>query len=100
MVWQLGVTGILVLDAKEGGPAWKAGIHGTKRDDWGRLVYGDIITEFQGTRIRFVPTHVLSLGCSACLSACRLGRGNKGLLPCASFCGSSQGLVVQPPCCK
>ena len=50
--WQLGVTGILVLDAKEGGPAWKAGIHGTKRDDWGRLVYGDIITEFQGNRVR------------------------------------------------
>lgn len=61
MPWQLGVTGILVLDAKEGGPAWKAGIHGTRRDDWGRLVYGDIITEFQGTRIRCTPV---------CWSAC------------------------------
>eukprot|EP00873_Tetraselmis_striata_P000750 jgi/Tetstr1/421014/TSEL_001097.t1 len=40
---QLGVQGILVLDARKGGPAWKAGIKGTTRDDYGRLVIGDII---------------------------------------------------------
>jgi S1-C subfamily serine protease len=28
--------GVLVLDAKEGGPADKAGIKGTARDDYGR----------------------------------------------------------------
>ena len=30
-VEQLGVSGVLVLDAREGGPAWKAGIRGTSR---------------------------------------------------------------------
>ena len=56
---QLGVTGILVLDAREGGPAWKAGIQGTKRDDYGRLVYGDIITAFNGAKIKCgtLPPH-------------------------------------------
>ena len=34
---QLGVSGILVLDARKGGPAYKAGIKGTTRDHYGRL---------------------------------------------------------------
>ncbi len=33
-------AGILVLNSREGGPAWKAGIKGTTRDDFGRLVLG------------------------------------------------------------
>lgn len=49
---QLGVKGILVLNAREGGPAWRAGIRGTSRDDYGRLVLGDIITRINGARIR------------------------------------------------
>ncbi|KIZ00787.1 hypothetical protein MNEG_7178 [Monoraphidium neglectum] len=49
---QLGVKGILVLSAREGGPAWRAGIRGTSRDDYGRLVLGDIITRINGARIR------------------------------------------------
>ncbi|GBF98907.1 protease Do-like chloroplastic [Raphidocelis subcapitata] len=49
---QLGVKGILVLNAREGGPAWRAGIRGTSRDDYGRLVLGDIITRIDGARIR------------------------------------------------
>lgn len=49
---QLGVTGILVLEARQGGPAWKAGIQGTKRDNYGRLVYGDIITKFNGASVK------------------------------------------------
>ena len=49
---QLGVTGILVLEAREGGPAWKAGVRGTKRDTYGRLVYGDIITSFNGAKVK------------------------------------------------
>ena len=49
---QLGVTGIMVLDARPGGPAAKAGIHGTKRDEYGRLIWGDIIQGFDGKRIR------------------------------------------------
>jgi len=48
---QLGVQGILVLDARKGGPAWKAGIKGTTRDDYGRLVIGDIIVTVNGTRV-------------------------------------------------
>mmetsp|Transcript_29200 Transcript_29200/g.52203 ORF Transcript_29200/g.52203 Transcript_29200/m.52203 type:complete len:445 (-) Transcript_29200:210-1544(-) len=48
---QLGVQGILVLDAREGGPAWKAGIKGTTRDDYGRLVIGDIIVKVNGKRV-------------------------------------------------
>jgi len=49
---QLGVQGILVLNAREGGPAYKAGIHGTSRDEYGRLVLGDIITGINGKTIR------------------------------------------------
>jgi S1-C subfamily serine protease len=49
---QLGVKGILVLNAREGGPAWRAGVRGTSRDDYGRLVLGDIITSIDGARIR------------------------------------------------
>ena len=52
MCLQLGVTGILVLEARQGGPAWKAGIQGTKRDNYGRLVYGDIITKFNGASVK------------------------------------------------
>lgn len=54
-VAQLGVTGILVLDAKAGGPASKAGINGTKRDEFGRLVLGDIITGFNNQKVRYWP---------------------------------------------
>ena len=33
---QIGVAGILVLDTKENGPARKAGLQGTRRDEYGR----------------------------------------------------------------
>ena len=49
---QLGVSGILVLDARKGGPAWKSGIKGTSRDEFGRLVIGDVITAFRGMPIK------------------------------------------------
>lgn len=49
---QLGVKGILVLSAREGGPAWRAGIRGTSRDEYGRLVLGDIITAINGSKIK------------------------------------------------
>jgi hypothetical protein len=41
-----------VLNAREGGPAWKSGIRGTSRDDYGRLVLGDIITAINGAKVR------------------------------------------------
>jgi len=49
---QLGVKGIMVLNAIEGGPAWKAGIQGTSRDEFGRLVLGDIIRAAAGEPVR------------------------------------------------
>ncbi|KAG7670737.1 hypothetical protein KSW81_004171 [Nannochloris sp. 'desiccata'] len=51
-VEQLGVTGVLVLDAREGGPASKAGVHGTTRDEYGRLVLGDIILSVDGKKVK------------------------------------------------
>ena len=49
---QLGVTGVLVLDAREGGPAAKAGVRGTSRDEYGRLVLGDIILSVDGKKVK------------------------------------------------
>lgn len=51
-VEQLGVSGVLVLDAREGGPAAKAGIHGTTRDEYGRLILGDIIMDIDGKKVK------------------------------------------------
>ena len=41
-----------MLSAREGGPAWKSGIRGTSRDEYGRLVLGDIITAINGKGVR------------------------------------------------
>ncbi len=51
-VEQLGVTGVLVLNARDGGPAAKAGVHGTTRDEYGRLVLGDIILSVDGKKVK------------------------------------------------
>ncbi|XVF16416.1 hypothetical protein REPUB_Repub10bG0028900 [Reevesia pubescens] len=50
-VEQLGVSGVLVLDAPANGPAGKAGLKPTKRDPYGRLVLGDIITSVNGKKV-------------------------------------------------
>ncbi|XP_062232180.1 protease Do-like 1, chloroplastic [Phragmites australis] len=50
-VEQLGLSGVLVLDAPPNGPAGKAGLQSTKRDAYGRLILGDIITSMNGTKI-------------------------------------------------
>ena len=75
---QLGVSGILVLDARKGGPAWKSGIKGTSRDEFGRLVIGDVITAFKGMPIkcavRYLCTclwHVSGPDLSSCLPCAR-----------------------------
>lgn len=68
---QLGVQGILVLDARRGGPAQKAGVQGTSRDNNGRLVLGDIITRFNGKIIKWAPSQAtlsgdrLEIACAA-----------------------------------
>ncbi|GAB4846750.1 Protease Do-like 1, chloroplastic [Ancistrocladus abbreviatus] len=50
-VEQLGVSGVLVLDAPPSGPAGKAGLQPTKRDAYGRLILGDIITSVNGKKV-------------------------------------------------
>ncbi|KAF9604167.1 hypothetical protein IFM89_003291 [Coptis chinensis] len=50
-VEQLGVSGVLVLDAPANGPAGKAGLQPTKRDGYGRLILGDIITSVNGKKV-------------------------------------------------
>ena len=47
-VRQLGLEGVLVLEAIPETPAYKAGIRSTYRDQAGRLVLGDIITALNG----------------------------------------------------
>ncbi len=41
-----------MLSAREDGPAFKAGVMGTSRDSYGRLVLGDIITAVNGQAIK------------------------------------------------
>ena len=48
----LGVNGILVLSVRDSGPAAKAGIKGTSRDSYGRLVLGDIIIGANGKKVK------------------------------------------------
>ncbi|CAA2973556.1 protease Do-like 1, chloroplastic [Olea europaea subsp. europaea] len=50
-VEQLGVSGVLVLDAPPNGPAGKAGLQSTKRDAYGRLILGDVITSINGKKV-------------------------------------------------
>ncbi|KAJ7970842.1 Protease Do-like chloroplastic-like [Quillaja saponaria] len=50
-VEQLGVSGVLVLDAPANSPAGKAGLLPTKRDSFGRLILGDIITSVNGRKV-------------------------------------------------
>ncbi|PIA61997.1 hypothetical protein AQUCO_00200171v1 [Aquilegia coerulea] len=50
-VEQLGLSGVLVLDAPADSPAGKAGLQSTKRDPYGRLILGDIITSVNGKKV-------------------------------------------------
>ncbi|KAL6521764.1 Protease Do-like 1, chloroplastic [Orobanche gracilis] len=50
-VEQLGISGVVILDAPSNGPAGKAGLQPTKRDPYGRLILGDIITSVNGKKI-------------------------------------------------
>ena len=51
-VEQLGLGGVLVLDARDGGPAWRAGVKATSRDQAGRIILGDVIVELDGNLIK------------------------------------------------
>lgn len=50
-VEQIGLSGVLVLDAPASGPAGKAGLQPTKRDPYGRLILGDIITSVNDKKV-------------------------------------------------
>ncbi|GMH44565.1 hypothetical protein BSKO_12517 [Bryopsis sp. KO-2023] len=49
---ELGVQGILVLRTQDGSPAQKAGIRGTSRDEYGRLLLGDVVIGLNGSKVK------------------------------------------------
>lgn len=65
---QLGTKGVLILDIQRGGPASQAGLQSTYRDEYGRIVLGDIIVEFNGTPI------VNDTALFEALDGCRVGQ--------------------------
>lgn len=48
---QLGIEGILVVEVPPGGPAYKAGMKPTTRDEYGRIQLGDVIQKVNGQPI-------------------------------------------------
>lgn len=49
---QLGLKGLLILDVQPGGPAAKAGLRPTRRDDANRVQLGDVIVAIDGQPTR------------------------------------------------
>lgn len=49
---QLGLEGVLILEAPPGSPAAKAGMQGISRDSYGRLILGDVIVGLNGKAIK------------------------------------------------
>jgi S1-C subfamily serine protease len=49
---QLGLEGVLILDAPRGSPAAKAGLQGISKDNFGRVVIGDVIVGFNGKPVK------------------------------------------------
>ncbi len=48
---QRGISGVIILNVEQGGPAAKAGLRGTRRDDRGRIRWGDVITAIDGKQV-------------------------------------------------
>lgn len=47
-----GMTGVMILDVESGGPAQKAGLKPTRRDERGHIRWGDVIVGIDGKKIR------------------------------------------------
>lgn len=48
---RLGVAGVLIIDVEKGGAAEAAGLRGTRRDNRGGIILGDIIVGVNGERV-------------------------------------------------
>jgi S1-C subfamily serine protease len=48
---QRGIDGVIILNVDAGGPAAKAGLRPTRRDDRGRIRWGDVITAIDGKHV-------------------------------------------------
>ncbi|MCS7044754.1 MAG: trypsin-like peptidase domain-containing protein [Gemmataceae bacterium] len=49
---QRGVQGVIILNIEPGGPAAKAGLLPTRRDQFGRIRWGDVIIAVDGTEVQ------------------------------------------------
>jgi S1-C subfamily serine protease len=49
---QLGLEGVLILDAPRGSPAAKAGLQGISKDNFGRIIIGDVIVGFNNKPVK------------------------------------------------
>ena len=81
VVAQLGLGGVLVLDAREGGPAARAGVQGTKRDATGRLLFGDVIVSIDGAPVRSSSDLYKMLDAHAVGDTLRVGLERAGAPP-------------------
>ncbi|HHM11936.1 MAG TPA: trypsin-like serine protease [Planctomycetaceae bacterium] len=50
--WRIPVQGVLVINVARGSTAEKAGLRPTMRDEFGRIIIGDIVTEVDGEPVR------------------------------------------------
>ena len=81
VVQQLGLGGVLVLDAREGGPAARAGMQGTRRDATGKLLFGDVIVSIDGTPVRSSSDLYKALDTHAVGDTLRVGLERSGAPP-------------------
>ena len=81
VVQQLGLGGVLVLDAREGGPAARAGMQGTRRDATGRLLFGDVIVAIDGAPVRSSSDLYKALDKHAVGDTLRVGLERSGAPP-------------------
>jgi len=81
VVAQLGLGGVLVLESREGGPAARAGVQGTKRDATGRLLFGDVIVSIDGAPVRSSSDLYKTLDAHSVGDTLRIGLERAGAPP-------------------